>query len=158
MSKIVVFFSQTGKTKSVAQGIAEKLKIPLAEIQVDRPRNQSLRPLKTKYTEADLPAISCTVNDFSPFSEIILGGPVWAFSITPPLVSFVKHTSLSGKTVHLFVTEFGMGGKRAMRILEHELQQQGARIGARKIFALTVFKKAPLLRLQGERWAEELPS
>ncbi len=154
MSTIVVFFSSTGRTRMVAQGIAEKLSAPLAEIRLTQPQASSPRPLRTHYTEADLPSISCEVTDFSPFSEIIFGGPVWAFNIAPPLLSFVRNTDLTGKTVHLFVTEFGMGGKRALRTLRKELEAKKVHLGQSKIFALTFFKNASTLRSLGERWAE----
>lgn len=150
MKTLVVFFSQTGRTKAVAEGIAEALHADIAEITTTQ---KVIKPLQGgKWKKEDLPTISFPIENFDSFSEIILGGPVWAFNIAPPLLSLVTQKSWEGKKVSLFVTEALMGGKRALRTIKKELHQKNAYIQKEKIF-ISLFKSLSNLREQGIKWA-----
>lgn len=150
MKTLVLFFSQTGRTKAVAKGIAEALHANIAEITTTQ---RVIKPLQGgRWKKEDLPIISCTLENLDPFSEIILGGPVWAFNIAPPLLSLVTQKSWEGKKVFLFVTEAFMGGKRALSTLKKELHQKNAHIQKEKIF-ISLFKSLSHLREQGRKWA-----
>lgn len=155
MSTLVCFFSQTGKTRAVAGGIAEALQASLSEITLVS-KEKTVRPLGSKWTDQDLPEISCHVKDLTPFQEVFLGGPVWAFNISPPVVSFVNQASpWQGKKVTLFVTEFGMAGRRALQTLRTLLEKKGAQIVTVKIFTST-FKSPQRLKEQGQKWAQSI--
>ncbi|MEN3185788.1 MAG: hypothetical protein ABDK94_09490 [Atribacterota bacterium] len=151
MSTLICFFSQTGKTRAVAEGIAEALQATISEITLTS-KGKAIRPLGIKWTDQDLPEISCPVKDLTPFQEIFLGGPVWAFNVSPPVVSFINQaSSWKGKKVTLFVTEFGMAGRRALRTLRTLLEKKGARVVAGKIFT-SPFKSPQRLKEQGKKW------
>ena len=154
MSKLVVFFSQTGRTKAVAEGIAEELRVPIESITCPQGKAR-IKPLRSHWQDSDLPVISSRLQNLDAFQEIILGGPVWAFNIAPPLLSFVKKMSWKGKKVILFITEAGMGGKRALRTVKEELEKQGAQVTAEKIFT-SIFKSQRRLKEQGKEWAQRM--
>ncbi|MGC8777733.1 MAG: flavodoxin family protein [Candidatus Caldatribacteriaceae bacterium] len=154
MDKLVIFFSQTGKTRAVAEGIAEVLGASLEAITLPQGGKQ-ISPLRGKWTEDDLPPVVCQVESLDPFQEIVLGGPVWAFNIAPPLLSFVQKMSWNGKKVILFVTEFGMGGRRALQTVEEALQKKGAQVTEAKIFT-SIFKAPQRLKEQGKQWAQKM--
>jgi flavodoxin len=154
MSKLVVFFSQTGRTKAVAEGIAEELRVPIESITCPQGKAR-IKPLRSHWRDSDLPVISSRIQNLDAFQEIILGGPVWAFNIAPPLLSFVQKMSWKGKKVILFITEAGMGGRRALKTLREALQERGAQIVAEKIF-VSSFRSLKSLRARGKAWAQEI--
>ncbi len=55
--------------------------------------------------------------DFNKYDEIVLGSPVWAFTISPFMKKFLKENSFSNKKVSLLITHEGGPGK-AMRHFE----------------------------------------
>jgi flavodoxin len=56
------------------------------------------------------PAIESLDFDAAAYDTIILGGPVWAASPAPPLVSFLDTAKLDGKRIALFLCHAGGKG------------------------------------------------
>lgn len=154
MDTLVLFFSQTGKTRAVAEGVAEALGARLEAITLSE-EAKVVKPLGGRWTKDDLPPVSCRVENLDAFSRIILGGPVWAFNIAPPVLSLVTKMSWKGKSVAVFLTEFGMGGRRALRTLREALTREGAQVTEARIFS-SAFKSRERLKEQGKAWAKTL--
>lgn len=155
--RVVVFFSRSGRTKAVAEGIARELGARLEEIRLKKVKNRIPTPgmLERQLKRGELPAIHTDLPDLGKFDEIILGGPTWAFDIAPPVLSFVEGGNWSGKRVHLFVTEAIFGGQRALRHLRKVLESKGASIGKEKVFP-TFLRNLKALQLRGREWAKTL--
>lgn len=49
--------------------------------------------------------------DLSKYDEIIIGSPVWWYTITPVVRTFLKENDLSGKTIIPFATNAGWLGR-----------------------------------------------
>ena len=49
--------------------------------------------------------------DLSKYDEIIIGSPVWWYSITPPIRTFLMEENLTGKVIRPFATNAGWLGR-----------------------------------------------
>lgn len=56
--------------------------------------------------------------DFDNYDEIIIGSPVWWYSVTPVIRSFLKENNLEGKTIIPFATNAGWLGRTFKEIKE----------------------------------------
>ena len=91
--KIVIYHSYSGHTKMIANIIKKKLDCDVLE-------------LEPKYEFS------------SDYDEIIIGSPVWWYSITPVVREFLKENNLEGKTVIHFATNAGWLGRTFKEIEE----------------------------------------
>ncbi len=155
--RIVVFFSRSGRTRAVAEGIARELGAFLEEIRLKKVKNRipTFAEIRSMQRKGELPGVHADFPAIGKFEEIILGGPVWGFDIAPPILSFVENINWSGKKVHLFVTEAGLGGGRTLAHLERILKKKGARIGKKRAFP-TLLKGLKTLQRIGRNWARAL--
>lgn len=114
---LVVYFSATGNTKSIAESIADGLSADIYEIVPKEP-----------YTDADLdynddnsrstlemndssarPEISGTIENFEQYDTIFLGYPIWWGDAPRIMDTFVESYDFTGKTVVPFCTSGGSG-------------------------------------------------
>ena len=55
----------------------------------------------------ETPEIEKLEIDLNEYDEIIVGSPVWWYTITPPIRTFLKENDLSGKIIVPFATNAG---------------------------------------------------
>lgn len=108
---LVAYYSCQGSTRRVAEALKEVLGADLREIV----------PVK-KYSVASaytLGIVQCMSKaepelaekiDVSGYDVIYVGSPVWAFTVSPPVRSFLKGCDLKGKKVAPFCTNRGQKG------------------------------------------------
>lgn len=110
---LVLYYSQTGNTKSVAQEIATQLEADIEEIVVVQPYDTNfdatIERCKQESEQGILPAIQPLKKDIAQYDVIFIGYPVWFGTFAPPITSFLKENDLSGKKIVPFCT-FGSGG------------------------------------------------
>ncbi len=109
MKSLVVYYSRTGKTKFVAETIAAELGSDLEDI-VDLKNREGKMGWMSATRDASgekETQISPTKKAPKDYDLIIIGTPVWAFSTTPAIRTYLKNNDLSGKKVALFFT-FGI--------------------------------------------------
>ena len=110
---LVLYYSQTGNTKAVAEEIANKLGADIEEITMVDPYDPDFqatidRCMKEREQEI-LPTINPVKADLTNYDVIFLGYPVWFGTYAPPVITFLKDADLSGKKIVPFCT-FGSGG------------------------------------------------
>lgn len=110
---LVLYYSQTGNTKAVAEEIANKLGADIEEITMVDPYDPDFqatidRCMKEREQEI-LPTINPVKADLSKYNVIFLGYPVWFGTYAPPVITFLNGADLSGKKIVPFCT-FGSGG------------------------------------------------
>jgi flavodoxin len=110
---LVLYYSQTGNTKAVAEEIANKLGADIEEITMVDPYDPDFqatidRCMKEREQEI-LPTINPVKADLSKYDVIFLGYPVWFGTYAPPVITFLNGADLSGKKIVPFCT-FGSGG------------------------------------------------
>lgn len=110
---LVLYYSQTGNTKAVAEEIANKLNADIEEITMVEPYDGDFqatieRCMKEREQEI-IPDIHPVKADLANYDVIFLGYPVWFGTYAPPVQKFLLDADLSGKKIVPFCT-FGSGG------------------------------------------------
>lgn len=92
-----------GNMQVLAQEIAKRTGADVYHIVVKEPYNPKFevmrdRVLKEIDTKANVP-LKDKAPDLSPYSTVYFGTPVWHYTLPPAVTTFLKETSLAGKTV-----------------------------------------------------------
>ena len=110
MKSLVVYYSLTGKTRLIAQTIAQALSATLVEIREKKPRK--LGPFI--YLIGGFGAMTNRGSKINPidvdlrqYEKIFVGSPIWASRPVPAVNSFIYQTNFEGRNVIPF---FSMGG------------------------------------------------
>ena len=110
---LVLYYSQTGNTKAVAEEIANKLGADIEEITMVDPYDPDFQATidrcKKDQEQGILPEIQPVKADIANYDVIFLGFPVWFGTYAPPVTTFLNGADLSGKKIVPFCT-FGSGG------------------------------------------------
>jgi flavodoxin len=106
MKSLVLYYSRTGKTKFVAETIASELGSDIEEI-VDLKNRDGKRGWMSATQDAsrgkETQIAQTTINPRD-YDLLIIGTPVWAFTLTPAIRTYLRNNDLSGKKVALFFT------------------------------------------------------
>ena len=62
---------------------------------------------------AETPELEPYEFDGTAYERVILGFPVWAGNVTPPIRTFLKENDLSGKSLAAFACQSGAGAEKA---------------------------------------------
>lgn len=108
MNTLIVYFSQTGKTKAVAEKIAGLIKADVVEIKTEKSYDMSygktvsvsIREILTKAR----PALSMDMPDCQKYDRILIGCPIWCGVVPNAVLTFLDQSNLSGKSAALFTT------------------------------------------------------
>ena len=120
MGKLVVFYSLEGNTEYIADKICEKigcdkLKLIPKKAYKDKGFAKFLWGGKSAVM-AEAPELEPYDIDLDKIDEVIIGFPVWASTITPPIRTFVNENKdkLTGKRICVFACQSGNGAPKAM--------------------------------------------
>lgn len=122
MKTIVIYYRYGKHTKMIAERIKEKIGCEILEIQPKIPYSTDYQTVVDE-TEDNLesrktPEIKDIEIDLNEYNKVILGTPVWWYTITPPIRTFLTKYDLSGKTVIPFATNAGWLGSTFDEIKE----------------------------------------
>ena len=110
---LVLYYSQTSNTKTLAQEIANRLGADIEEIVPVNPYDGDFQATIDRCTEEReegiIPEIKPVAADIAKYDVIFIGYPVWFGTFAPPVAAFLDKADLSGKKVVPFCT-FGSGG------------------------------------------------
>ena len=123
MTKIlIVYYSLTGNTQFIAEALRDSIEADILELKPIKELNpdsgtrfmwggfQSTMKKKPKLMEFDINPLD--------YDLIILGTPVWAWNISPPMRSFLSKFDLTSKKVALWMSHAGDGIKAMKRFKE----------------------------------------
>lgn len=112
--KLIIYFTYTNHTKMIADKIQQKLNCDIIEI---KPVNQYSKDYQKVVDEEQnnsssnkTPEIEKTNINLNEYDEIIIGTPVWWYTIAPVIRTFLTENDLSGKTIKPFATNAGWLG------------------------------------------------
>lgn len=112
--KLIVYFSYTNHTRMIVENIQKILKIDVLEI---KPKKQYSNDYdivvseeQNSSSENKMPEIEKIDINLDDYDEIILGTPVWWYTIAPVIRTFLSENDLSGKTIIPFATNAGWLG------------------------------------------------
>ena len=110
---LVLYYSQTSNTQSVAQEIATKLGADLEEIVpvelYDGDFEATIARGKKELDEGNYPEIQPIKANVADYDVVFIGYPIWFGTYAPPIFTLLDQVDLSGKKVVPFCT-FGSGG------------------------------------------------
>lgn len=113
---LVVYFSATGNTKSLAEKIAEASGANLYDIvpvvsytSEDLNYNNDNSRANQEINSDARPDIQPLSVDIEQYGVILLGYPIWWGQCPPPVLSFLESYDLSNKTIMPFCTSGGSG-------------------------------------------------
>jgi flavodoxin len=106
MKSLVVYYTRTGNSKFVAQTVAAELGSDIEEVVDKKKRSGPLRWVlagkdATQKSETQIEPTKLFPKDYD---LIVLGQPIWAWSPTPAIRTYIKQNDLSGKSIALFFT------------------------------------------------------
>jgi flavodoxin len=121
----IVFYSRTGTTKKVAEELAKKLDATLIEVIDNKDRKGPIGYIKAgrDAMKKHLTGIQHEDIDISSFDTIIIGTPVWAWTITPAIRTFIEQNKkiMMEKNHAFFCTMGGSGNEQSFREMERLL-------------------------------------
>lgn len=110
---LVLYYSQTSNTKTLAQEIATRMGADIEEIVPVMPYDGDFKSTidrcMEEREEGIIPEIKPIAADINQYDLIFIGYPVWFGTFAPPVCTFLNQVDLSGKKVVPFCT-FGSGG------------------------------------------------
>jgi len=123
MTKIlIVYYSLTGNTQFIAEALRDSIEADILELKPIKELNpesgtkfmwggfQSTMKKKPELMEFDVNPLD--------YDLIILGTPVWAWNISPPMRTFLSMFDLNSKNVALWMSHAGDGVKAMGRFKE----------------------------------------
>lgn len=105
---LVVYFSHTGNTRTIAGYIHDTIKSDLVEIEtVDTYTDDYdtlLAQIRGEVATSYCPPITTKIEDIASYDVIFVGYPIWVETAAPPIRTFLTNHDLAGKTVVPFCT------------------------------------------------------
>ena len=105
---LVVYYSFSGHTKAIAEQIAKKTHADLFEIKtkVAYSSPSVYARSKKELSSKNYPEINSEdLPDVSKYDTVIIGAPVWWFTMAPALFKYLSLTDLSNRRVAAFSTQ-----------------------------------------------------
>lgn len=113
---LVLYYSQTGATQSVAEEIQKQLGADIEAIDVENPYtgdfNATIARCQEEMQKGELPTLKPIQSNLAAYDTIFLGYPVWFGTYAPPVSALLDAHDFEGKVVIPFCT-FGSGGLQA---------------------------------------------
>ena len=114
MKRIIVYYSYTGNTKRIANYIKEKLSCDILELTPRVPFSTDYDEVVAEYQNNSIDNKEVPINDINinldEYDEIIIGTPVWWYTMCPVITTFLKQYNLSNKKVYMYATNAGWLG------------------------------------------------
>lgn len=110
---LIVYFSRTGNTKSVAETIKNSVGGDIFEIVTVEPYpedyDEVVEQAKKEQSEGYKPELASVVEDMDKYDTIFVGYPIWWSQLPPPVTTFLTEYDFSDKTIVPFCTHQGSG-------------------------------------------------
>ncbi|WDA70058.1 flavodoxin [Lactococcus lactis] len=110
---LIVYYSRTGNTKTVAELIQGKVGGDLEQIETKetRPSNykEEVEQNEIEQNQNILPKLKNKIENFDSYDTIFIGAPTWNMGLPQAVVSFLKDYNFNNKDVIPFNTNGGYG-------------------------------------------------
>ena len=125
MKTLIVYYSLEGNTQYAAERIAaaigaETLRLAPEKAYPDSGFKKFFWGGKSAVM-AEKPKLQPYEFDPAAWERIIIGFPVWAGNVTPPIRTFIKENDLRGKRIAAFACQSGAGAEKAFAKLKAAL-------------------------------------
>ncbi len=142
----IIIHSQSGHTYSVALKLQEKLSLAGHKVVIER-----LKPVGDVHPGVKNLRIE-TLPELDKYQGLVFAAPVWAFSVSPVLASYLEQlSSLNSKKIASFVTmgfPFAwMGGNRAINQIIKTCRSKGGTLSVASVITLSGNNKKAVNRM-----------
>lgn len=111
--KLVLYYSETGTTKTVAEELQKQLSADIEVIECVKPYsgnfNETMQRGQREMQSNEWPELKPLKSKIASYDVIFLGYPIWFGTYANPIQTLVKNNDFAGKTIVPFCT-FGSGG------------------------------------------------
>ena len=116
MKTLLVYYSYTGNTKIIVDIIKSKINCDILELKPKVPfliedYDAIVNEYQSNESTKKCVEIEDIKVDLSNYEKVVIGTPVWWYTITPVLREFIKNNDLSQKQVYAFATNAGWLGR-----------------------------------------------
>lgn len=122
MKTIIIYYGYGSHTRMIAERIKKALECDILEIKPKVQYSSDYQTVVDQTTDnretKETPEIEDININLDDYDKVILGTPVWWYTITPPIRTFLKNYDLSGKIVIPFATNAGWLGSTFEEIRE----------------------------------------
>jgi flavodoxin len=141
MKSVVVYYSLTGKTRLVAQAIAEVLNATLVEITEEKTRKRGPSVYAIGGFEAKMNKRS-KINpidvDSKQYERVFIGSPIWNSRPVPAINAFIYKTNFEDRSVIPFFTMAGDNSESALANITAKIEKSRGNVAGS--FAITSYK------------------
>ncbi|MDO4462414.1 MAG: flavodoxin [Bacteroidia bacterium] len=118
---LVVYYSQSGATKQVANIFANAVSADIDSIVAENPYNgdfnQTIARCQEEFANGITPSVS-TSRNVADYDTIYIGYPVWFGKVAQPMAGWLKSVDLTNKVIIPFCT-FGSGGNTSIADIQN---------------------------------------
>lgn len=115
---LIVYYSRTGNTETVANQIHSAVGGELVQIETVTPYPAEYSDVTAQAQEelnaGYLPPIKTQIDNIDQYDVIFFGYPIWWGRIPPAMMTFLSENDLSGKTIVPFCTHGGSGQSQSL--------------------------------------------
>lgn len=126
---LVIYYSWTGHTQDIAKQIAELTKADIYRIETEEEFKSSpafYARVKKNLKEKNFPKLKGQMPNIDSYDTIFVGGPVWWYTMSTPLYSFLGQIDFKGKKVIPFSTQ---GSNPGIFLQDFTANAKNAQIG-----------------------------
>lgn len=114
MKRVIIYYSYTGNTKRIVERIQKELVCETIEIIPVIPYSENYQSvvdeMERKVPQNDQPEIKPLEQNLDSYDEIILATPVWWYTVSSPINTFLHQYDLTNKVVIPIMTNGGWIG------------------------------------------------
>lgn len=118
---LVVYFSHTGNTRTIAGYIQETVKCDLVEIETVAAYTDDydtlLAQIREEVASGYCPPLKTQVENIASYDVVLIGYPIWVETAAPPVRTFLTTHDLAGKTVVPFCTSGTSSAEASYRLV-----------------------------------------
>ena len=159
MKRLVIYYSYTGNTKKLALMIKDKLNCDILELEPEVPFSNDYDEVVSEYQNNSINNKVVEIKDInlniSEYDEIIIGTPVWWYTMCPVITTFLKQYDLTNKTIYPYATNAGWLGHTFVdfkKLCSNSTLKDGMNI----VFSSTNLNELVTSEDEIEKWIKEL--
>lgn len=126
MKTLVAYYSRTGNTKKVAEEIARELEADTEEI-IDKKNRKGALGWLSGGRDASMKnptRIECAEKKLSDYDLVVIGTPIWAWSATPAIRTYIKKQADNLPNVAFFCTMNTSGAEKTFDAMKELCRQK----------------------------------
>jgi flavodoxin len=155
MRILVIYYSKSGQTKSVAERIVRATDADVEEIVEAGKRGGNVRSALDAIFKRK-PALKPFGRSLDDYDLVVIGTPIWRMNAVPAIQAFLATQEWNSRQVALFCTMGGMGDKRAFATMRQLVM--GARVIGELAFDGPALKDDVAVDARVTGWVEEVRS